>query len=73
MQNDLPIQQIMQLASSPTGKKLIQLLQQNGGEELQQAMSKASAGDYTQAKQAIAGLMDSPEVKKLLEQLGRQP
>ena len=72
-QNDLPIQEIMRLANSPAGQQLIRLLQKNGGEELKAAISKASGGDYIQAKQAISGLMDSPEVKQLLEQLGRQP
>lgn len=69
--NDLSIQEAMRLASSPAGKKLLQLLQQNGGDELRQAVSKASSGDYTQAKQAIHALLDNPEAKKLLEQLGR--
>lgn len=69
--NDPSMETIMQLAKSPAGQQLISLLQQTGGEELRQAMAKASAGDYTQAKQAITALMNNPEAKKLLEQLGR--
>jgi hypothetical protein len=34
-------------------------------------MSSAAAGDYTQAKQAIAKMMTDPKAQKLLEQLRR--
>lgn len=69
--NQNPMQEAMKIAATPAGQELIKLLQQNGGDELRQAMAKASAGDYTQAKQAITSLLNSPEAKKLLEQLGR--
>ena len=68
-----PMQEAMKIAATPAGQELIRLLQQNGGDELREAMSKASAGDYTQAKQAINSLLRSPEAKKLLEQLGGNP
>lgn len=77
MQNfsDLPkeysTQELLKLAKSPTGQQLLNTLQQKGGDELRLAMSKAAEGDYTQAKQAISALMENPEVKKLLDQLGR--
>lgn len=64
-------QELLQMAKSPAGQQLISMLQQKGGDELRQAVSKAATGDYTQAKQAISALMENPEVKKLLEQLGR--
>lgn len=69
--NDSSLQEIMRFARSPEGKKLVQSLQQKGGDELQQAITKASSGDYSQAKQAISALLDTPEAKRLLEQLGR--
>lgn len=65
------MQEILKMAQSPAGQQLIQMLQQSGGQELQQAMEKAAAGDYSQAKQAITSLLNDPEAKKLLEQLGR--
>ena len=37
---------------------------------MQTALAKASAGDYTQAKQSIAALLDNEEAKALLAQLG---
>lgn len=69
--NQNPMQEAMKIAGTPAGQQLIQLLQQNGGEELRQAMAKAAAGDYAQAKQALTSLLDTPEAKKLLDQLGR--
>lgn len=60
----------MRVASTPAGQQLIRMLQQKGGSDLQQAMEKAAAGDYSQAKQAITALLKDPETQKLLEQLG---
>ena len=65
------IQEAMRLAGTPAGQQLLNLLQKNGGDELQQAMAKAAAGDYKQAKKALSALLDDPEVKKLMQQLGR--
>lgn len=68
---ELSLSEALRLAKSPAGQKLLQLLRQTGGNELQEAVSKASGGDYAQAKQAISSLLDNPEVRKLLEQMGR--
>lgn len=69
---DFSIQQAMQLAQSPAGQQLISLLRSSGGKELQDAMAKAAAGDYTQAKNLISSMRSNPEMQKLLEQLGRK-
>lgn len=69
--NEGSMQEILRFAQSSEGKKLIQSLQQKGGEELQHAVTKASSGDYSQARQTITALLDTPEAKRLLEQLGR--
>lgn len=71
--NGIPIQEAMKLAQSPAGQQLIGLLQQTGGNDLQSAMEKAAAGDYSQAKQAIQALMQNPEAQKLLKQMGGTP
>lgn len=70
---DIPIQEAMKLAQSPAGQQLIKLLQETGGKDLNTAMEKAAAGDYTQAKQAISALMNNPEAQKLLKQMGGKP
>ena len=61
----------MKIAATPAGRQLMALLLKQGGNDLQNAMEKAAAGDISQAQKAIASLLDNPEAKKLLEQLGR--
>lgn len=67
---DFSIQQAMQLAATPAGQQLIALMQKNGGQEFRQAMAKAAAGDYAQAKEVLSSLLSTPEAKDLLNQLG---
>lgn len=64
------MQEAMRLAKTPAGQQLLQMLQQANAAELQQAMSSAAAGDYTQAKKTLSALLDTPEARKLLNQLG---
>ena len=64
------IRAAMKMAGTPEGQQLIRLLQSSGGEELQKAMTGASAGDYTAMKQILTGLMNNPEAQKLLRQMG---
>lgn len=71
MQYDMS--EILRLAQSPAGQKLLSLLQQSGGAQLQNAISSASNGDYTQAKQTLSSLLADPEAQKLLKQLEEQP
>ena len=66
-----PFQEAKKIASSPAGQELIRLLQQTGGEELNQAVAKAASGDYTQAKEKLTALLNNPDAQKLLQQLGR--
>lgn len=58
------------LAQSPEGQKLAALLQQLGGPDLEQAMKQAAKGDFSQAKLALTSLMQNPQARQLLEQLG---
>ena len=73
MQNNPDMAQLLQLAASPAGQKLLALLQRSGGDALQDAMKKASAGEYAQAKNILNELLDNEEAKNLLVQLGGQP
>lgn len=61
---------LKELALSPAGQALMQLLHQQGGDSLDQAMAQAAGGDYTQAKSTLSGLLASPEAQALLRQLG---
>ena len=65
----MDMSQIMRMAQSPAGKKLISLLKSSDSDEMQQAMKRASDGDYSQAKQAIEKFMSTPEASTLIEQL----
>ena len=73
MENKPDMGQLGRIAASPGGRQLINTLQQRGGQELRRAMEQAARGDYSQAKQAVAALMEDPEVRALLEQLGGMP
>jgi len=67
---DHAIQEAMKLAATPEGKQLAALLQQLGGQNLQQTIDHAASGNLSQAKQAISMLMKNPEARQLLEKLG---
>lgn len=68
--DDFSMQEAMRLANSPAGKQLIALLQQSDEDSLQKAMTQASAGDFASAQQALSSLISSPEVQRLIKQLG---
>lgn len=72
MQPTPDFSQLIRLAQSPAGKQLISLLQGSGGSVLQEAMQKASAGDYAQAKAMLAPLLNNPQAQALLKQLEDQ-
>ena len=69
MQQNPDLADIMRIAQSSSGQKLIALLQKQGGNSLQTALSKASAGDYSAAKEKLSSLLASDEIKKLLNDL----
>ena len=68
---NLSMQEVLRMASTPAGQQLIALLRQQGGSDFQAAISSAAAGDYTQAKHAVEKLLADPQAQKLLKQLGR--
>ena len=65
----MDMSQIMRMAQSPAGKKLIALLKSSDGDEMQQAMKRAADGDYSQAKKAIDKFLSTSEASALVEQL----
>lgn len=70
MQQPNDLSRAYQLAQSETGKQLLALLQQTGGQELQAAIAQAKAGNVSQAQKTLSALLESPEAKRLLTQLG---
>ncbi len=69
---NMDLSEVMRLASSPAGKKLISLLQNNSGEEMNAAMDRAAKGDYRQAKAIISDFLKTREASALMEELRRE-
>ena len=61
---------ISRLVTSPAGQQLMALLQQQDPKLLQQAARQAKNGQTEQAKNTLQQLLSSPEVTRLLQQLG---
>lgn len=70
MEKPMDYAELERIAQSQAGQKLLTHLQRSGGDELQKAMEQAAKGDFSQAKKQISTLLDSPEAKKLLKELG---
>lgn len=64
------MQEILRLAQTPEGQKIIAMLQNQNDPQLQKAMSKAAQGDYTQAKEILSKLLSGEEIQALLNKLG---
>lgn len=69
MENAPDMAQLLKLARSPAGQQLLAMLQQSGGEALQTAIARASAGDYAQAQATLSSLLEDPKAQTLLKQL----
>ena len=69
MQSMPDMNQLMKLATSPAGQKLIAMLQNDTSIDLQKLSQSASAGNYTDAKQQLAGFLASEEAQSLIKQL----
>ena len=61
---------IMKMAGTPAGRQLLALLKQSDPNALKQAMTSATSGNMKAAGDALAPLLASEEVQKLLRQLG---
>ena len=64
------IREAMRIAQSDAGRQLLKMLQQSGGQELNQAVARAAAGDYSSATALLQQLVQDPRAKKLLEEMG---
>ena len=67
---DFSIKEAKQLALTPEGQRLMQLLQQQDGGQLKKAMDAAASGKYQEAGSLLSSLLSSPEAKELIRQLG---
>ena len=69
MQQIPDMSELFRLAQTPAGRQLIAMLQKKGGNRLGEAVSKAAAGDYAQAKEILSDLLSSSEAQTLLKEL----
>lgn len=67
---DFSMEEVMRLAKSPAGQRLLAMLQQSDAGKLDQAVSQAKTGDYSGAGQTLSAMLSSPEAQKLLKELG---
>ena len=70
--DNLSLQEALRLAKSETGQQLFAALRAQDGAAVDKAMEQAAAGDYSQIKQTLSSLLSSPQIKAMLEQMGRQ-
>ena len=67
---DFSMQEAMRFVNSPAGQQLLALLQRSGNEDLQKAMQLAAKGELIQAKDALKGISQDPQVQRLLKKMG---
>lgn len=72
MQQLPDMNELMKIARSPAGQKLLALLQSSSRSELDAIATEASTGNMHAAGQKLAGLLASDEAKALLRQLEKQ-
>lgn len=61
--------QLMKLAASPAGQKLLAMLQNDARIDLNKLAHSASSGNFTDAKQQLSDFLASEEAHTLLKQL----
>ena len=68
--NEHAIQEAMRIAKSSAGQQLLQKLQNSNQNALNKAMQSAAEGNMEQAKTIINDLLNDPQSKALLKELG---
>lgn len=67
---DFSMQEAIRFVNSPAGQQLLTLLRQSGNADVQKAMELAAKGELAQAKDALRGISQDPQVRKLLNKMG---
>lgn len=68
----VPKADLENIVQSTQAKKLLQYLQQDGGEALRRAAEAASAGDYDKVRQLLAQKLKTKEAESILKELGNK-
>ena len=69
--SDFSMQEALRLAKSPTGQRLLAMLQQYDAGTLEKAAAQASQGNSAAAKETLQSVLASPQVQPMLQQLRR--
>lgn len=67
--NSFSMDDALRLAATPAGKELLNLLMANRSQDMDSARKAAESGDYETARKSLSGLLQSPDIQKLLKQL----
>ena len=59
----------IRIAGTPAGKQLVDLLKSGTDGNVDAARRAVEAGDLEQAKKSLSGLLQSPDIQKLLKEL----
>ncbi len=73
MQQLPDMNELMKIARSPAGQKLLAMLQSGNSIELDAIAAAAAAGNMQEAVKKLSGLLKSEEAQKLLNDLGQHP
>jgi len=63
------MQDALRMANSDAGQRLLAILKQSDGQQLEKARDSAATGDYSGAAQTLSSLLEREDVRKLLKQL----
>ena len=72
MQSMPDMAELLKIAQSPAGQKLLTMLRASNGADLSRITSAAASGDLESAKQQLSGILNSKEARELLQQLETQ-
>ena len=61
--------ELMKLAASPAGQKLLAMLRSDSSIDFRKLTQTASSGNLTEARQQLAGFLASEQAQTLLKQL----
>ena len=73
MQQLPDMNELMRIARSPAGQRLLAMLQAGSKEDLEAVRTQAATGNMQEAGKMLSALLNSEEARSLLKQLEKQP
>lgn len=70
--NEYDFQRAKELSGSAQARQLMELLRRSDPQQLQKVLESAAKGDFRQAQETLAPLMQNPQVQNLLKELGER-